>query len=351
MNRRVLFLSLVAIGLAMAICGVHGAEVKRPNVVLIMADDLGYGDLSCHGNPILKTPEIDALAAQSIRLDDYHTSPYCVPTRASLMTGRYADKTGVHNLAAAHWFIRRDQTLISSLFKNAGYATGMFGKWHLGDNEPYGPESRDFDEVVRHYGGAIGTIADYWNNAYVDDTYYHNGKPEKFEGYLNYHDCIGRKGGWFQNHMRQPELDPLVGDVGDAYWPIDVRRSGKYCIELRRWPKEVDAAIHAGLPAGDPVYGKKKSRGVPGVGFKATRATLLVGGKSYEADVTPSDKALAFEVSLERGSTKLSAFFSNVPGKKSLDAFYVFVSPAGKPQAGTSSGKPHIGPTAILQEK
>ncbi len=159
------------------------AAESPPNVILIIADDLGYGDLSVHGNPILKTPEIDSLARQSVRFDDYHAYPYCVPARAALLTGIYADRTGVHNLDNAHWFVRSDRTLVSKLFKNAGYTTGMFGKWHLGDNHPYGAESRGFDEVVRHFGGAIGVIADYWDNNYENDHYFHNGHWEPYQGY------------------------------------------------------------------------------------------------------------------------------------------------------------------------
>jgi arylsulfatase B len=148
-----------------------------------MTDDQGYGDLSSHGNPFLKTPNLDKLASQSVRLDDYHVSPYCVPTRAALLTGRYADRTGIHNMVAPDWIARGDEFMMSTSFRNAGYATGMFGKWHLGDNYPFGPEYHDFDEVLRHYGGAVGVLADYWDNCYVDDSYYHNGKPTKVRGY------------------------------------------------------------------------------------------------------------------------------------------------------------------------
>jgi len=160
-----------------------GGSPDRPNVILIMTDDQGYGDLGCNGNPWLKTPNIDRLASQSVRLDDYHASPYCVPARAALLTGRYADRTGVHNVLVPDWIARGDEFMISSSFKNAGYTTGMFGKWHLGDNYPFGPEYHDFDEVLRHYGGAVGVLADYWDNCYLDDTYYKNGKPTKVSGY------------------------------------------------------------------------------------------------------------------------------------------------------------------------
>ena len=159
------------------------AKQSRPNVVLIMTDDQGYGDLGCHGNPVLKTPNLDLLASQSIRLDDYHASPYCVPSRAALMTGRYADRTGVHNRLNPNWFARSDEVMLSNMFKDAGYATGMFGKWHLGDNYPYRPMDRGFDEVLHHNGGAIGVVNDYWGNKYINDTYYKNGKPVKAKGY------------------------------------------------------------------------------------------------------------------------------------------------------------------------
>lgn len=155
----------------------------KPNVVLIITDDQGYGDLSTHGNQWIKTPNIDQLAAQSIRLDDYHASPYCVPSRAAMLTGRYADRTGVHNVLSPDFITRADEFIISESFRNGGYATGMFGKWHLGDNYPFGPEHRGFDQVLRHYGGAIGVLADYWDNCYQNDTYYENGKPTKVEGY------------------------------------------------------------------------------------------------------------------------------------------------------------------------
>ena len=173
-----LFLTfLVAVFLAPA------CLADKPNVILIMTDDQGYGDLSTHGNPWIKTQNIDKLAAQSVRLDDYHVSPYCVPTRASLLTGRYADRTGIHNVLSPDFITRADEFIISTSFKQGGYATGMFGKWHLGDNYPFGPEHRGFDQVLRHYGGAIGVLADYWDNCYLDDTYFENGVPTKANGY------------------------------------------------------------------------------------------------------------------------------------------------------------------------
>jgi len=154
-----------------------------PNVVIVITDDQGYGDLSCHGNPVLKTPNLDALYAESIRLTDYHVSPTCAPTRASLQSGHWANRTGVWHTIMGRSMLRVGEPTIGEVFSKAGYATGMFGKWHLGDNYPFRPEDRGYTHVLRHGGGGVGQTPDYWNNAYFDDTYFLNGTPTKFKGF------------------------------------------------------------------------------------------------------------------------------------------------------------------------
>jgi arylsulfatase A-like enzyme len=156
---------------------------KRPNVVLVMTDDQGYGDLACHGNPVIKTPNIDELYAQSVRLTDFHVAPTCSPTRAGLMTGHCCNRTGVWHTIMGRSLLRRDEVTMGDVFSDSGYRTGIFGKWHLGDNYPFRPQDRGFDEVLIHLGGGVGQGPDYWGNNYFDDTYFHNGRPEKFEGY------------------------------------------------------------------------------------------------------------------------------------------------------------------------
>ncbi len=156
---------------------------KKPNVILIMTDDQGYGDLSCHGNPVLKTPNLDQLHAQSTRLTDFHVSPTCSPTRAALMTGRYCNRTGVWHTIMGRSLLRKDEVTMADVFADSGYRTGFFGKWHLGDNYPFRPQDRGFQEVLMFHGGAITQGMDYFGNDYFDDTYYRNGKPEKFKGY------------------------------------------------------------------------------------------------------------------------------------------------------------------------
>ncbi len=164
------------------VCG-SLAAAEKPNVVLVITDDQGYGDLSCHGNPILKTPEIDKLFAQSVRLKDYHVAPTCSPTRCALLTGHWTNRTGVWHTIMGRSMLRENEVTMGQVFKDDGYATGMFGKWHLGDNYPYRPEDRGYTEVMRHGGGGVGQTPDYWDNAYFDGSYWHNGTPEAVNGF------------------------------------------------------------------------------------------------------------------------------------------------------------------------
>ncbi len=177
--RKTLLLTVVLLCVMQTAC-VWGA---RPNVVLVMTDDQGYGDLSCHGNPVLKTPRIDTLYREGVRLTDYHVSPTCSPTRGALMTGHWTNRTGVWHTIMGRSLLRANEITMGQLFKDAGYETGMFGKWHMGDNYPYRPEDRGFTEVMRHGGGGVGQTPDFWDNAYFDGSYFHNGKPEAVKGF------------------------------------------------------------------------------------------------------------------------------------------------------------------------
>jgi len=157
--------------------------VKQPNVVLVMTDDQGYGDLACHGNPVIRTPNLDRMHGRCVRLTDFHVSPLCTPTRAQLMTGQDAVRTGAWGTTWGRSLPRPDLPTIADAFAAGGYRTGHFGKWHLGDNYPYRPEDRGFTEVLRHGGGGVGQTPDYWGNNYFDDTYCHNGTWKKYKGY------------------------------------------------------------------------------------------------------------------------------------------------------------------------
>ena len=155
----------------------------RPNVVFVLTDDQGYGDLSCHGNPVVRTPHIDALHACSARLTDYHVGPTCAPTRAGLLTGHYANSTGVWHTIGGRSLLRANEISMADFFRRSGYATGIFGKWHLGDNAPYHPQDRGFDRVVVHGGGGVGQTPDYWGNNYFDDRFWDGEHYTRYEGY------------------------------------------------------------------------------------------------------------------------------------------------------------------------
>ena len=175
-----LFLSTL---LLFAMAAVNGSAATRPNVVLVITDDQGYGDIGAHGNQWIRTPNLDRLHGESVRFTGFHVDPTCTPTRGALMTGRYSTRTGCWHTILGRSLIFHDEVLMPELFREAGYRTGMFGKWHLGDNYPMRPMDRGFEEVVRHGGGGVGQTPDWWGNDYFDDTYWHNGTPKPFEGY------------------------------------------------------------------------------------------------------------------------------------------------------------------------
>jgi len=124
------------------------ATGSRPNVIIIMTDDQGYGDIGAHGHPFLKTPNMDKLHAESVRFTDFHVAPMCSPTRGQLITGVDAMKNGSTAVCQGRSMVREEIPMLSNYFADAGYATGLFGKWHLGDSYPYRPQDRGFQEVV-----------------------------------------------------------------------------------------------------------------------------------------------------------------------------------------------------------
>lgn len=161
----------------------EGSVIAKPNVIIVFTDDQGYGDLGYHGNPIIKTPNLDAFAEQSLELTNFHVGTTCAPTRAGLMTGRNANRNNAWHTIAGCSILLEDEELMPQVFKRNGYKTTMFGKWHLGDNYPFRPQDRGFQSAFYHGGGGIQQTPDYWNNDYFDDTYFRNGTPEKATGY------------------------------------------------------------------------------------------------------------------------------------------------------------------------
>ena len=166
------------------------AEKSRPNVIIIMTDDQGYGDLGYTGNPHIKTPVLDKFASENIRFNNFYVSPVCAPTRSSLMTGRYSLRTGVRDTYNGGATMSTTEVTIAEMLKQANYTSGVFGKWHLGDNYPSRPNDQGFDESVIHLAGGMGQVGDFTtyfqkDRSYYDPVLWHNGEQEKYNGYCS----------------------------------------------------------------------------------------------------------------------------------------------------------------------
>jgi arylsulfatase A-like enzyme len=170
-------------GSAQTAPGAVAAAERRPNVILVITDDQGYGDLGCHGNPMIRTPALDRLHAQSVRFTNFHVDPTCAPTRSALMTGRYSTRTGVWHTIMGRSLMYRDEMTLADVLAANGYRTACIGKWHLGDNHPKLPCDRGFHESVIHGGGGIGQTPDHWGNDYTDDHFLVGDEWTPFKGY------------------------------------------------------------------------------------------------------------------------------------------------------------------------
>ena len=223
-------------------------EGTQPNVILVITDDQGYGDLGYHGNDNIKTPNIDQFAGESVDFIRFYVCPVCAPTRASLLTGRYNYRTCVTDTMSGGALIHPDEVTIAEIFSAGGYATGIFGKWHLGDNYPRRPIDQGFHESLVHNGGGIGQPSDppgngygqinqrknnyhlmeplrhyIGSNSYFDPVLQHNGKQESYEGYCTdiFFDAALT---FIEEHKNEPFFaylptntphEPLI--VGDEY--------------------------------------------------------------------------------------------------------------------------------------
>lgn len=164
----------------------RATAAERPNILVIITDDQGYGDLGVHDNPKIKTPNLDQLARHSVRLKSFYVSPVCAPTRASLMTGRYNYRTGVVDTYLGRAMMHPDEITLAEMLVAAGYRTGIFGKWHLGDNAPLRPIDQGFQEALVIKGGGIGQPSDPpGGSSYFDPVLEHNGKEERHKGYCS----------------------------------------------------------------------------------------------------------------------------------------------------------------------
>lgn len=199
------------------------AQARRPNVILIITDDQGYGDLSIHGNDKIETPHMDSIGRDGIQFTQFHVNPVCSPTRSSLMTGRYYYRTGVVDTYLGRSMMHADEVTLAECLKADGYRTGLFGKWHLGDNYPLRSIDQGFEESLNCTGGGLTQPSDPPGNTYFDPMLRHNGKWEKSKGYCT-DVFMNAAMQWIETNRNQPFFsyiatnaphDPL--QIDDSY--------------------------------------------------------------------------------------------------------------------------------------
>jgi arylsulfatase A-like enzyme len=190
-QKKYFFLAITAILLFVS-CSekVQQESSPKPNVIIVMTDDQGIGDFGFTGNPYIKTPVIDKLADQSLNLTNFYVAPVCAPTRASLMTGRYSERTGVYDTYKGGAIMSDSEITIAEILQENGYETGIFGKWHLGDNYPYRPFDQGFETSVVFRAGGVGQPGDIFNffardSSYFNPVLFKNGEPVKTIGYCS----------------------------------------------------------------------------------------------------------------------------------------------------------------------
>jgi arylsulfatase A-like enzyme len=175
--------TIKTICVALLLCGAGASfaapsttpQDARPNVIVFLVDDMGYGDLGFHGNTHVKTPHMDAFARDAVRFTRFYVAPVCAPTRASLMTGRYNFRTGIADVFGPAAQMDPSEVTLAEVLRGNGYATGIFGKWHLGDDAINNPNAQGFDEALVHQGAGM--------KKYFDPVLMHNGQPEPYKGY------------------------------------------------------------------------------------------------------------------------------------------------------------------------
>jgi len=218
---------LAAIAVLLTFTVPASAEAKRPNVIIVMTDDQGLGDFSFMGNPVLKTPSFDAFAKESVRLTDFHVCPMCSPTRGQLLTGLTALRNGATSVTAGRTFLRPGLPTIAQVFGNAGYKTGLFGKWHLGDSFPHRPNDKGFQESVYHLGWGMLNSTPEFDHPLIDGRYFHNGTEKRFKGH-----CTDF---WFDSAMSWMKERNAKGEPFLCYIPTNAPHAPH--VELEEYAK------------------------------------------------------------------------------------------------------------------
>lgn len=164
------------------VANVLASDAARPNVIVVLTDDQGYGDLGLHGNPHIRTPNLDRFAREGTQFSRFYVSPVCAPTRSSILTGRYPYRTGIIHTSRGGAKMHGDEVTLAEQLHAAGYRTGIFGKWHLGDNAPMRPTDQGFDETLIHKSGGINQGPDA-PNSYFNPRLWENNEPKETTGY------------------------------------------------------------------------------------------------------------------------------------------------------------------------
>lgn len=213
------------------------AFAARPNVLIVMTDDQGLGDFSYTGNPVLKTPNFDAFAKQSVRFTDFHVCPMCSPTRGQLLTGLSALRNRATSVTAGRTFLEPGLPTLPETFAGAGYKTGIFGKWHLGDTYPHRPIDKGFQESVYHLGwGQLHSTPEFdW--PLIDGRYFHNGEQKRYTGH-----CTDF---WFDEAMKWMKGCSQKKEPFLCYLPTNAPHAP--CIDLDEYVKPYQGKGPAGF--------------------------------------------------------------------------------------------------------
>ena len=248
MTHKVLQVPQLVLLLTSALIGCDNTDtvsvIERPNIILVMTDDQGIGDLGATGNPVIETPHLDRFAEEGVQMTTFYVSPVCAPTRASLMTGRYNYRTRVVDTYIGRAMMEPEEVTLAEVLHDAGYATGLFGKWHLGDNYPMRPQDQGFEEVLMHRGGGIGQPSDppTGENRYTDPVLFQNGVEKTFEGY-----CADL---YFDHAMAWIEREHSAGRPFFAYISSNTPHSPYHDVPMELYQKYYDKDL-SGIMLGE----------------------------------------------------------------------------------------------------